>query len=132
MDRLKTLLMAFCFVGPAIGLSTNTQAEGAQLSVEQPSSEIVEVVINQAVVINSDQAFREISVAQPDIADVAGINETSLYVLGKTPGITTLTLLDETGNVMAHVVVNVKVPPPKLPKTVRVRRGNEVVDEQVK
>jgi pilus assembly protein CpaC len=115
-----------------MGLGTGSEAETAKLSVEQPSSEVVEVVINQAVVINSDKAFREISVAQPDIADVAGINETSLYVLGKTPGITTLTLLDETGNVMAHVVVNVKVPPPNLPKTVRVRRGKEVVDEPVK
>ncbi len=131
MRQTSLLLAAFYFMGAATGLAPSSEAQSAQLSVAQPSQNVVEVIIDQAVVINSDQAFREISVAQPSIADVGGINARSLYVLGKTPGVTTLTLLDEKGVVLAHVVVNVKVPPPNLPKTVRVRRGKEVTDEKV-
>ena len=131
MQYTKTLMAAMVFAASGLALAPTTEAQSAQLTVEQPTANVVDVIIDQAVVINSDQPFREISVAQPNIADVAGINDRSLYVLGKTPGVTTLTLLDEKGTVLAHVVVNVGIRPPAQPKTVRVRRGAEVTDHAV-
>lgn len=131
MQYLKALMAGLVVFAPVFGMTQASVAQSAQLTVAQPTDSVVNVIIDQAVVINSDQAFREISVAQPTIADVAGINDRSLYVLGKTPGITTLTLLDDGGAVLAHVVVKVSIRPPTPAKTVRVRRGNEVIDEQV-
>ena len=112
--------------------AAEAMAQGAQLSIAEPGEQIVDVVIDQAVVIQSDQPFGEISVAQPGIADVAGINDRSLYVLGKTPGVTTLTLLGTDGAVLAHVVVKVSIRSPDVAPSVRVRRGGEVSLEQVK
>ena len=131
MQKLKALLVGLACLVPLLGMVPASGAQSARLTVAQPTDSIVDVIIDQAVVINSDVPFREISVAQPNIADVAGINDRSLYVLGKTPGITTLTLLDENGGVLAHVVVKVSIQPPKPAKTVRVRRGGDVSNQQV-
>jgi pilus assembly protein CpaC len=59
------------------------------------------------VVLEAIQPFAEVSVANPGIADVAALSNTSIYILGKRPGRTTLTLLGEGGRLIANVTVNV-------------------------
>ena len=55
------------------------------------------VPMNRAVVVESDKAFAELSIANPNIADFSTLSDRTIYVLGKTPGTTTLTLLDAQG-----------------------------------
>lgn len=69
-------------------------AQNAQLRVvEGQTSATLSVPMNRAVVVESDLLFAEISVANPAIADIATLSERSIYILGRAPGRTTMTLL---------------------------------------
>jgi pilus assembly protein CpaC len=63
--------------------------------------------MNRAVVVESEIPFAELSIANPGIADISSLSDRSIYVLGKTPGMTTLTLLDATGQLITNVEVRV-------------------------
>jgi pilus assembly protein CpaC len=65
------------------------------------------VPMNRAVVVESDEAFAELSIANPGIADISSLSDRSIYVLGKAPGRTTLTLLSAEGRLIANVDVHV-------------------------
>jgi pilus assembly protein CpaC len=63
--------------------------------------------MNRAVVVESDTAFAELSIANPGIADISSLSDRTIYVLGKAPGMTTLTLLDAAGQLITNVDVRV-------------------------
>lgn len=65
------------------------------------------VPMNRAVVVESDQPFAELSIANPGIADISTLSDRTIYVLGKTPGRTTMTLLSAEGSLIANVEVQV-------------------------
>ena len=65
------------------------------------------VPMNRAVVVESDVPFAELSIANPGIADISTLSDRTIYVLGKTPGRTTLTLLSPDGKLIANVDVHV-------------------------
>ena len=63
--------------------------------------------MNRAVVVESDMLFAELSVANPAIADIATLSERSIYILGRAPGRTTMTLLSAEGSLIANVEIQV-------------------------
>ncbi len=65
------------------------------------------VPMNRAVVVESDVPFAELSIANPGIADISTLSDKSIYVLGKAPGRTTLTLLSPDGTLISNVDVHV-------------------------
>ena len=65
------------------------------------------VPMNRAVVVESDIPFAELSIANPGIADISSLSDRTIYVLGKSPGLTTLTLLDAAGQLITNVDVRV-------------------------
>lgn len=65
------------------------------------------VPMNRAVVVESESPFAELSIANPGIADISTLSDRSIYVLGKAPGRTTLTLLSADGQLMTNVEVQV-------------------------
>ncbi len=67
----------------------------------------LKVPMNRAVVVESDVPFAELSIANPGIADISTLSETSIYLLGKAPGRTTLTLLAADGKLITNVEVQV-------------------------
>lgn len=71
------------------------------------ASEPLSVPMNRAVVVESDTPFAELSIANPGIADISTLSDKSIYVLGKTPGRTTLTLLSAEGKLITNVEVQV-------------------------
>jgi pilus assembly protein CpaC len=81
---------------------------GQSLRVMQgaPSSAL-NVPMNRAVVVESDVPFAELSIANPGIADISTLSDKSIYVLGKAPGRTTLTLLGPDGRLISNVEVHV-------------------------
>lgn len=87
---------------PAFAGTTTKIEDGATLQT-------VEVASDGAIVLESEEPFSELSVANPKIADISTISSTTLYVLGKQPGRTTLMLIREDGSVMS--VVDVRVSP---------------------
>lgn len=75
--------------------------------LEGSDSEPLNVPMNRAVVVESELPFSELSIANPGIADISTLSDKSIYVLGKTPGRTTMTLLSAEGKLIANVDVHV-------------------------
>lgn len=67
----------------------------------------INVAMNRAVVVESDVSFAELSIANPAIADFSTLSDRTIYVLGKAPGRTTLTLFGDTGRLITNIDVHV-------------------------
>lgn len=96
-------LLGFALATTAL---TSVQAETLRVMQGSPSSAL-NVPMNRAVVVESEVPFSELSIANPGIADISSFSDTSIYVLGKTPGRTTLTLLSPDGKLISNVDVHV-------------------------
>ncbi len=75
--------------------------------VKKGTVETLEVPVNRAIVVESEEPFAELSIANAGIADISSLSDRTIYVLGKAPGLTTLTLFDGAGMLLANVRVRV-------------------------
>ncbi len=104
---MKTIFAAG-LVGVALAAGGLTPASAEVLRVMSgQASSALNVPMNRAVVVESDVPFAELSIANPGIADISTLSDRSIYVLGKAPGRTTLTLLSPEGKLIANVDVHV-------------------------
>lgn len=105
--NMKRLLIAG-YLGAALASTALTPVSAEVLRVLQgQASEALNVPMNRAVVVESDVPFAELSIANPGIADISTLSDRSIYVLGKAPGRTTLTLLSPEGQLISNVDVHV-------------------------
>ncbi len=81
-------------------------AEMLRILSGSPSAAL-QVPMNRAVVVESDTPFAELSIANPGIADISSLSDRTIYVLGKEPGRTTLTILGADGSLISNVEVHV-------------------------
>lgn len=87
---------------------TTVPASAEVLTVlKRGADSVLKVPMNRAVVVESEVPFAELSIANPAIADISSLSDRTIYVLGKAPGLTTLTLLDAAGQLIANVDVRV-------------------------
>ncbi|WP_300587264.1 type II and III secretion system protein family protein [Marivita sp.] len=96
-------------LGAALAISPMAQTAFAEtLRVIRTNTEsTLNVPMNRAVVVESEVPFAELSIANPSIADISSLSDRTIYVLGKTPGTTTLTILDGNGQLITNVDVRV-------------------------
>src|ERR1051326_4677958 len=67
------------------------------------------VPVNKSQVLRVDRAYSKALIGNPEIADIVPISPTSVYVLGKKSGTTSLTLYDKGSRLIA--VVDIVVGP---------------------
>jgi pilus assembly protein CpaC len=105
--KLRTLLRATAFglaiLAPGAGI---VEAQNLRVMSGAPSPAL-NVPMNRAVVVESETPFAELSIANPGIADISTLSDRSIYVLGKAPGRTTMTLLAPDGRLISNVDVHV-------------------------
>ncbi|MFQ6553856.1 type II and III secretion system protein family protein [Aestuariibius insulae] len=101
---LKAALIGLTLAAPVVG--TSVSAETLRV-MRGTSSSSLNVPVNRAVVVESDVPFTELSIANPGIADISTLSDRTIYVLGKEPGRTTLTLLGADGRLITNVEVHV-------------------------
>ena len=118
-----------CLIGGALVLfpAPDAAAQGLRV-VEGQTSAALSVPMNRAVVVESDMLFAEISVANPAIADIATLTERSIYVLGRAPGRTTMTLLGPDGALIANIEVQVVPDVAELRERLREILRNEPIE----
>ena len=105
--KIKTILLAGT-MGVAAFAALPEQLKAQTLTtMESPRSDTLEVPMNRAVVVESDVPFAELSIANPGIADISTLSDRTVYILGKAPGRTTLTLLGPDGRLIMNVDVAV-------------------------
>lgn len=97
---LAGLSLAFASVPSFVSAETLQVMRGA------PSSAL-NVPMNRGVVVESDTPFAELSIANSTIADISSLSDRTIYVLGKEPGRTTLTVLGADGRLITNVEVHV-------------------------
>ena len=101
----KAALLGLSLAVSPIALSS-AQADNLRV-VRQATEATLSVPMNRAVVVESDTPFAELSIANPAIADISSLSDRTIYVRGKAPGLTTLTLLDANGRLITNVNVRV-------------------------
>ncbi len=105
--NMKRILVAG-YLGAILASTAMTPVSAEVLRVMQgQASGALNVPMNRAVVVESDVPFAELSIANPGIADISTLSDKSIYVLGKAPGRTTLTLLSPDGQLISNVDVHV-------------------------
>jgi pilus assembly protein CpaC len=105
--NMKRILVAG-YLGACLATTAMTPISAEVLRVMQgQASGALNVPMNRAVVVESDVPFAELSIANPGIADISTLSDKSIYVLGKAPGRTTLTLLSPDGQLISNVDVHV-------------------------
>ncbi|MEP5730607.1 MAG: type II and III secretion system protein family protein [Sulfitobacter sp.] len=109
IDRiLKAALVGLTLSAAPLALSTPGPAHADTVRVvKKGTNATLNVPMNRAVVVESDIPFAELSIANPGIADISSLSDRTIYVLGKSPGLTTLTLLDASGQLITNVNVRV-------------------------
>jgi pilus assembly protein CpaC len=101
-----TLLGLSLTVSPLALTAPMAQADQLRV-VKQGTNRDLNVPMNRAIVVESDIPFAELSIANPGIADISSLSDRTIYVLGKAPGLTTLTLLNANGQLITNVNVRV-------------------------
>ncbi|WP_095588261.1 type II and III secretion system protein family protein [Actibacterium ureilyticum] len=105
--KFRTLARA-ALLGLSVTFTTVPQVGAETLRVMTGGvSSKLNVPMNRAVVVESDVVFAELSIANAAIADISTLSDRTIYVLGKEPGRTTLTLLGADGGLIANVEVRV-------------------------
>jgi pilus assembly protein CpaC len=106
MRMTRFLAAAAIGLGAVFSQVAPTAAQTLRV-LEGATSATLRVPMNRAVVVESDMLFAELSVANPAIADIATLSERSIYILGRAPGRTTMTLLSAEGALIANVEIQV-------------------------
>ena len=105
---LKAALVGLTLSTVPLAMATPTSVSAETLRVvKKGTNSTINVPMNRAVVVESDIPFAELSIANPGIADISSLSDRTIYVLGKSPGLTTLTLLDASGQLITNVNVRV-------------------------
>ncbi len=109
IDRfLKAALLGLTLTAIPMAITGSSPAFADTLRiVKRGTNSTLDVPMNRAVVVESDIPFAELSIANPGIADISSLSDRTIYVLGKSPGLTTLTLLDANGQLITNVDVRV-------------------------
>lgn len=96
--------------------------------VRKGASRDISVSMNRAIVVESDVPFAELSVANASIADFSTLSDRTIYLLGKAPGRTTLTLLDEAGRLITNVEIHVSADISEFKERLRQILPNEKIE----
>ena len=104
MKFLRLVQILVMGVAVMVGASQTVLGQTSRVK-SNPTDSTIFVSLNRAVVVESDVPFAELSIANPGIADIATLSNTSIYLLGKAPGGTTMTLLRGDGSLIANLEV---------------------------
>lgn len=123
-------VIAAALLGVVISVgSSPTPADAETLQVvRKGAARDLSVSMNRAVVVESDVPFAELSIANPSIADFSTLSDRTIYILGKSPGRTTLTLLDPNGRLIANVEVHVSADISEFKERLRQILPNETIE----
>ncbi|SIO53912.1 pilus assembly protein CpaC [Rhodovulum sp. ES.010] len=105
--NIRTLLAAG-LAGLAAFAAPTVPGEAQTLrTLDGQATGTLTIPMNRAVVVESDEVFAELSISNPQIADISTLSDRTIYVLGKIPGRTTLTVLGPDGSLLTNVEVRV-------------------------
>ncbi len=111
VSRKAALAASIMLAGlvPAVALPGSAAAQVSVVSSDEVHAGQLDVPVNKSQVLRSDRPFAKALIGNPEVADVLPLPNSSLYVLGKKVGTTSLTLYDRSNMLIA--VVDIAVGP---------------------
>lgn len=100
------MLSAFALASAAPAQAQQSSSQLLRVSGGDLSG-VISVVVGRSIVLDSAEPFTEVSVSNPAIADVAALSDTTLFVLGKAAGRTSLTVIGAENRVLANAEIRV-------------------------
>jgi len=67
-----------------------------RIILETTSPQRVSLAVGKSVIIGSSEPMKRVSLAAPEIADAVVLTPRQIYITGKAPGVTNLTLWERT------------------------------------
>jgi len=141
---LVVALLAFLNGGARRGEAFAGQASPAaapQTSPSEPSAEALHLLVGRSLVISSQARIFRISLADPAIVDALVVSPTQILISGKSPGVASLVIWDETGQSqtfdayvdmdVAEIVAKIRQVFPNEPVEVEARGGVITLSGQV-
>lgn len=108
--KAATLFRRMALVAAATGAIAISRPASAQVRLASGvDAGELDVPVNKSQVLRADRPYAKALIGNPDIADIVPISASSVYVLGKKTGTTSLTLYDRSNRLIA--VVDVVVGP---------------------
>ena len=95
MNRRFLVAVAFLFIALSFELSASSLVwpQGPpRITIETTSPQRVSLTVGKSVIIQSPEPVKRVSLVSPEIADVMVLTPHQIYLTGKAPGITNLTL----------------------------------------
>lgn len=97
------LLSAYCFV-----LTDEGKAQGPpRITLETGAPQKLSITVGKSIIIRSPEPVKRVSLAAPEIAEARILTPRQIYVYGKAPGVTTLTLWGVDENVSGIIDLEV-------------------------
>ena len=122
------LLIKAALAAAAAGAIATAQPALAQVALASGvNAGELQVPVNKSQVLRADRPYSKALVGNPDIADIVPISPTSVYVLGKKTGTTSLTLYDRANRLIA--VVDIVVGPDVM--TLKRQLADLIPEEQI-
>jgi pilus assembly protein CpaC len=103
-----TIFALFVF-GACAGLPRPCAAADPAHSVNTTAAEKLDLAVGKSIVVQNKAPVRRVSIAAPEIADAVVLSPRQIYLTGKSPGVTNMTLWSEADRVTA--VFDVEVGP---------------------
>jgi pilus assembly protein CpaC len=108
--RRVCLIMMVAVFGFIQGLSYDVWAqESRRVRLETTAPQKLNLVTGKSVIIQSPEPVKRVSLVSPEIADAMVLTPSQIYIIGKAPGVTYLTLWDADNKVMA--ILDMEVSP---------------------
>ncbi len=105
--NIRSVFAALCLSLASLTASLVQPAHGWTQLAAAPDAPVLNVDRGRSAVIEIDEPFATLAVADPEIASVTATSDRSFFVRGKAPGWTTVLIYDEAGSVLDLIQVNV-------------------------
>jgi pilus assembly protein CpaC len=99
---LLALIVGLIISGPCLA------AGPERVRVTQTEAQKIAVEVGKSVIIESATPVKRVSLVSPEIADAMVLTQRQIYITGKTPGLTNLTLWDVNKRVFAVIDLEVR------------------------
>jgi pilus assembly protein CpaC len=118
--RLLKSAVISCLLVPAVLPLIHTSAMSQTKLVRLQSGQAaVKVVHKTSQTLRTDQAFTDIVVGDPDIADAVPLTDRSIYILGKKIGVTSVSVYDADKKLVGVIEVDVTQNAPRAAQDIR-------------
>jgi pilus assembly protein CpaC len=112
-------------LSPVVSLTAPAEAQTRQLRLAGGQAQVT-VVHRKSQTLRTDQAFTDVVVADPDVADAVPLTDRSIYVLGKKVGITSVSVYDAEKKLVGVIEVDVTQNAPRAAEDIRRGGGGAV------